>query len=282
MKAAVATLLALFITCLPVPAEDWARQALDRSPRHLDWVTVKQGKRNIRCFIAYPEKKDKATAVVVIHEIYGLSDWIRRVSDEFAERGYIAIAPDLLSGAEGGGTGAFEGGDALRKAVTSLPQAQIDADLTAVTNHAALLPACNGKVAVAGFCWGGTQAFRFAARSVRLKGAFVFYGTAPTSPKELERIKCNVHGFYGEKDARVTATVPKTTRMMEDALKTYDPVVYKDAGHGFMRTGAAPNAEPANRKARDQAWERLSTLLEKIDNASAGRMKTEMCLLQAD
>src|SRR6185436_4120988 len=120
---------------LTASAQDWARARLEKSPRHLEWVTVKNGDREIKCFIAYPEVKEKATAVVVIHEIFGLTDWVRGVTDQLAEAGYIAIAPDLLSGTAkgGGGTAELGGGDAVRKAISSLPPDQITGDLNAVT-----------------------------------------------------------------------------------------------------------------------------------------------------
>src|SRR2546426_12731467 len=132
------------------PAQDWAKARLDKSPRHLEWVKVKHGSREGNCFIAYPEVKDKATAVVVIHEIFGLSDWVRSVTDELAEAGYIAIAPDLLSGTApgGGGTTELGSGDAVRKAISTLPPDQVTADLNAVADYVAKLPACSGKVVV--------------------------------------------------------------------------------------------------------------------------------------
>lgn len=163
--------------------------------------------------------EEKATAVVVIHEIFGLADWVRSVADQFAEAGYIAIAPDLLSGAApgGGGTAELGSGDAVRKAISSLPPDQITADLNAVTEHAAKLPASNGKVVVTGFCWGGTQTFRFATNNKKVKAAFPFYGSGPENPEEIARIDCPVYGFYGGNDARINATVPKTTELMKKA-----------------------------------------------------------------
>src|SRR6266513_243991 len=78
--------------------QDWAKARVDKSPRHQEWVQVKYGNRTINSFIVYPEVKTKATAVVVIHEIFGMADWVRSLTDQVAEAGYIAIAPDLLSG----------------------------------------------------------------------------------------------------------------------------------------------------------------------------------------
>jgi carboxymethylenebutenolidase len=258
-------LLPAALSVLTTSAQDWAKARIEKSPRHLEWVKVKHDQRQVNCFVAYPELKDKATAVILIHEIFGLTDWVREVADQLAEGGYIAIAPDLLSGTApgGGGTAELGGDDAVRKAISSLPPEQITADLKAVADYAAQLPACNGKLAVAGFCWGGSQTFRFATNDKRLKGAFVFYGTAPDSEKELTRIACPVYGFYAGNDARVSATIPNTVELMKTAGKAYEPRTYEGAGHGFMRAGEAPDANPANQKARDAAWRRWLELLKK-------------------
>jgi len=261
------TLLCLFLfSSLTVPAQDWAKPRLEKSPRHLELVKVKQGGRQLNCFIAYPEVKEKATAVIVIHEIFGLTDWVRGVADQLAEAGYIAIAPDLLSGTApgGGGTAELGGNEAVRKAISSLPPDQITADLTAVAEYVTKLPACNGKAAVAGFCWGGGQSFRIATNEKDLKAAFVFYGTGPTDEADISRIHCPVYGFYGGNDARVTSTVSKSSELMKQAGKTFEPVTYDNAGHGFMRGGEAPDARPGDKQARDQAWQRWKQLLKAI------------------
>jgi carboxymethylenebutenolidase len=255
------------MAALTTQAQDWAKARLEKSPRHLEWVKVKHGNREVNCFIAFPEVKDKATAVVVIHEIFGLSDWVRGVTDQLAEAGYIAIAPDLLSGTAPGGGGTAELGsvDAVRKAISSLPPDQITTDLNAVADYVAKLPACNGKIAVGGFCWGGGQTFRFATNNKNVKSAFVFYGTGPEKEEECSRINCPVYGFYGGNDARVNATIPKSAELMKKAGKTYEPVTYDGAGHGFMRAGEDPgNTNEANKKARDEAWKRMKDLLKKI------------------
>jgi carboxymethylenebutenolidase len=202
----------------------------------------------------------------VIHEIFGLSDWAREVTDELAEAGYIAIAPDLLSGSApgGGGTAELGSGDAERKAISSLPPDQITADLNAVAAYVTKLPACNGHFAVCGFCWGGGQTFRYATNNRDLKAAFVFYGTGPESPPDIARITCPVYGFYAGNDARVSATVPGSEKLMKSAGKTYEPVTYDGAGHGFMRAGEAPDANAVNKKARDDAWQRWKDLLKKL------------------
>jgi len=248
-------------------AQDWAKARLEKSGRHQEWVKVKNGNRTVNSFIVYPEVKGKATAVVVIHEINGLTDWVRSVADQLSEAGYIAIAPDMLSGKgpAGGGTSEFTDRSAVGQAIRDLPPDQITADLNAVADYVSKLPAANGKVAVGGFCWGGSQTFRFATNRPSLKAAFVFYGTGPDSKEAIEKIKAPVYGFYGGNDARVTSTVPKSAELMKEAGKKYDPVTYEGAGHGFMRAGEDPaNTVEANKKARDEAWTRWKSLLKTL------------------
>ena len=141
---------------------------------------------------------------------------------------------------------------------------QVTADLNAVVDYVAKLPACNGKVAVGGFCWGGGQTFRLATNNRNIKAAFPFYGTGPDKEEDIARINCPVYGFYGGNDERVNATIPKSSDLMKKAGKTYEPLTYEGAGHGFMRAGEAPDANEANKKAREEAWKRLKDLLRKI------------------
>jgi carboxymethylenebutenolidase len=251
----------LALAAMSSTAQDWAKQQLEKSPRHREWVTVKHGDRAVETFVAYPEVKDKAPVVLVIHEIFGMSDWVQEVADEFAAAGYIAVAPDLLSGMGPGGKGSssFAQGDTM-KAVSGLNADQVTADLEAAADYARKLPAANGKLYVAGFCWGGGQTFRFATNRPDLAAAFVFYGPPPAT-EAMARIKAPVYGFYGENDARIDATIPDTVKAMKDAGKAYEPVTYAGAGHGFMRAGEAPDASAANAKAREDAWVRLKKLM---------------------
>jgi len=253
-----------FLFCLaPVFAQDWAQQILLKSPRHREFVKVQYGARTVTAVIVYPEVKDKAPAILVIHEIYGLSDWVQTVADQLAANGYIAIIPDLLSGMGpgGGGTSAFAPAD-VTSAVSGLPPDQVTADLNAVADYVKKLPAANGKLAVAGFCWGGGQSFRFATNRSDLSAAFVFYGTPP---HDVTKITAPVYGFYGGNDARVTATVPAAIEAMKAAGKKYEPVTYDGAGHGFMRDGMDPGStsttHAANILAHDQAWQRWLAIL---------------------
>ena len=266
MKKLLGFLVALAFVTSAVHAQDWAKARLEKSPRHLEWVTIKHGNREVKCWVAYPESKEKATAVVIIHEIFGLSDWMRGVADQLAEAGYIAIAPDLLSGAgpNGGGTESLGGADGARGKIGSLPPDQITADLNAAVDYVKKLPACNGKVAVGGFCWGGTQTFRFVTNNKEVKAGFAFYGSGTDKPEEIARIQAPVYGFYGGNDARVNATIPKSTELMKTAGKTYEPVVYDGAGHGFMRAGEDPAGSAENKKARESGWKRWKDLLKKL------------------
>lgn len=254
------------LVCVSASAQDFAKERLEKSPRHQEWVAIKQGERTVHAYLVFPEVKSKALAVVVIHENRGLTDWVRSVADQLAEVGYIAIAPDLLSGMapQGGKTSDFPSGDAAREAISNLPAEQVTADLNAVADYVAKLPAASGKVVSAGFCWGGRQSFRFATNRADLKAAFIFYGTGPETAEEVARIKCPTYGFYGGNDARVNESIPKTAELMKAANKSYEPLTYEGAGHGFMRAGEEPNASEANQKAREEAWVRWKALLKKI------------------
>lgn len=270
-----------------VPAEsasqDWARQRLSKSPRHQEWVKIKYkpgngaNEREVSAFIVYPEAKTKVKSVLVIHEVFGMSDWVQSLTDQVAEAGYIAIAPDLLSGMgpNKGGTSdvATTGANAVGKTIQALPPDQITADLNAVADYVIHLPSADGTLVAAGFCWGGGETFRFATNRPTLSAAFVFYGPPPmTGPQDnqvvdkgaLDRIKAPVYGFYAEKDMRIDATLPAVTDAMKELKKTFEPVVYAGAGHGFMRAGEDPNDKnPANKTARDDAWKRWRELLAK-------------------
>ena len=256
----------------PMVSQEWAKQRVASSPRHREWVKVKNGTREVNSFVVYPEVKNKATAVIVIHEIFGMSDWVQSLTDQLAEAGYIAIAPDLLSGMgpNGGGTSSLDP-NGIGKAIRDLPPDQITGDLNAVADYVSKLPGANGKIVVTGYCWGGGQSFRYATNNPKLKAAFVFYGPPPSTSADgtpdkaaLARITAPVYGFYAGNDARIDATIPATTDAMKELKKTYEPVTYEGAGHGFMRAGEAPDANEANKKARDDAWARWKKLLAAI------------------
>jgi carboxymethylenebutenolidase len=257
-------LLAFFTLAPSLTAQDWAREKVEKSPRHREWVSVKHDGRSVETFVVYPESKDKRPVVLVIHEIFGMSDWVQDLADQLAEAGYIAVAPDLLSGMgpNGGRTTAFADQSAVTEAVSHLKPEQVNADLNAVADYGMKLPSSNGKLFVTGYCWGGGQSFRFATNRKDLKAAFVFYGPPPQKDA-MKNITAPVYGFYGANDNRIDSTIPQAKADMAAAGKTYEPVTYEGAGHGFMRAGEAPDASEANKKARNDAWERWKSLLAK-------------------
>jgi carboxymethylenebutenolidase len=240
---------------LPAP-EETAKAALDKSPRHGEYVDVKAPDGTpIRTWVSYPERKDKAGVVIIIHEIFGLSDWIRGVADQLAREGFIAVAPDLISGHGPGGGGTESAGsrDDVVKLVRAVTPEEATARLNAIRAYAIKLPAANGKTATIGFCWGGGQSFAYAVEQPALDAAVVYYGTAPET-SALARIKAPVLGNYGGDDARVDATIPPAEAEMKRLGKFYEPHVYEGAGHGFLR--AQSGRDGANLKATQQAWAR--------------------------
>ena len=260
------SITALFIL-FGASAQDPIQERLEKSPRHHEWVKVKQGDKVVHSFLVFPEVSKKATAVIVIHENRGLNDWARSMADQIAEMGYIAIAPDLLSGMgpNGGKTSDFENSDAARTAIYQLNADEVTKDLDAVFDYVKNLDACNGKVAVIGFCWGGSQTFRYATNNSELEAAFVCYGGAPKESEDLSRITAPVYGFYGGNDARVNAGIPDAEQKMKELGKAYEPVIYEGAGHGFFRAGEMPDASEANKQGREEGLKRLKKLLGNIE-----------------
>lgn len=310
----------LLLAARPAAPQAWAKANLNQSPRHGEYVTLTEPSgRKVQAWVVYPQVKDKVPVVVMVHEIFGLSDWAREMADDVAGAGYIVIEPDLLSGygpattqpaaikpqaqspvagmpgagcdpmncppghkkveepdakareqmlapgapyvpARPGGTSAFPDRDAVVKAVSNLPDAVVMADLDAAANYGKTLPAADGKLFVAGFCWGGGKSFLFATHRKDLTGTFVFYGPPPPAAA-MANITAPVYGFYGGMDERITSTVPQTQAEMKAAGKDYEPVVYDGAGHGFMREGEAPEATAANSAARAAGFRRLISLL---------------------
>src|ERR1700691_1908805 len=264
-------LIAVVVFLLPalvcLHAQDWAKTRLEASPRHREYVSLKHGSRTVQALVVYPEIKAKAPVVILIHEIFGLSDWAKQMSDELAAQGFIVVAPDLLTGfaPNGGGSSEFPSQDATTKAVSGLDPEVVNADLDAAADYGKQLPAANEKIAVVGFCWGGGKSFAFAAHRKDLSAAFVFYGPGPA---DVSTITAPVYGFYAGNDARIGASIPATTAAMKAAGKAYEPVTYDGAGHGFMRAGEDPgNAVPGNKTAREQGFDRLVKLLHEMKSS---------------
>lgn len=242
--------------------EEGAQSALNSSPRHGEWVDVKvPGEEStVRTYAVYPERKDNAPIVIVIHEIFGLTDWIRTVADQLARDGFIALAPDLISGRGpgGGGTDSVSARDEVVKLVRGLEPATVDARVNAVRAYGLGLPAANGRSATLGFCWGGSASFRYAGSQPELDAAVVFYGGSP-SADVLDRIEAPVLGLYGGDDARVNATIEPAAAEMKKLGTTYETEIYEGAGHGFLR--AQRGRDGANMRATEQAWPRALAFL---------------------
>ena len=234
---------------------------LKASPRHGEWVDIKMPSGPaLKSFVVYPERKDKAPVVLVIHDIFGMGDWARAVGDSLAKEGFIAIVPDLLSGKGPNGGGTEELGQGVGQAIRTLTPDDVNARLNAAKAYGASLPAANGKTAVIGFCWGGSGSINYAVAQPELSASVIYYGTPPMKTVDgkqvvdsdlLAKIKAPVIGFYGGNDARVTSTVEPTAAEMKKLGKIYEPHVMEGAGHGFLK-GQAQN--DANAKAAVDAW----------------------------
>lgn len=238
------------------PGEGDATARLETSPRHGEFVdiAVEGEKAPLRTYVVYPERKEKAPVVIVIHEIFGLTDWVRGVADQLAADGFIAVAPDLLSGKgpNGGNADSVTSRDDAMKLVRGLGPEEVVTKLNAVRAYGIKLPAANGKSASIGFCWGGMQSFAYAAAQPELNAAVVYYGTSPSDAATFEKIKAPVLGCYGSDDARVNATIDPAKEAMKKADKSYTPNIYEGAGHGFLRQ--QDGKDGANMKAAQQAW----------------------------
>src|SRR2546423_7050504 len=181
--------LAVAFSIATASAQDWAKARLEKSSRHGEWVEFKSGERTIKAFIVYPKRKEKAPVVLVIHEIFGLTDWVRGMCDQLAENGVIAIGPDLLNGQT------FADADGARKAISALTKEQVQSDLNATSDYVLKIPAGSGTLAVCGFCWGGGVTFSYTNLNPKLKAAYSFYGQTPEDPSNVAGIACPVYGF---------------------------------------------------------------------------------------
>jgi carboxymethylenebutenolidase len=244
-----------------IPAGDaGAADALKASPRHGEWVDIKMPSGPaLKSWVVYPEVKDKAGVVLVIHDIFGMSDWARAVGDQLAKDGFIAIVPDFLSGMGPKGGGSEELGTGVGAVIRNLKPADLNARLDAAMAYGKSLPSSNGKTASVGFCWGGGVSFGYAVAQPGLSAAAVYYGTPPMvavdnvqgpDMEAMKAIKAPVMGFYGGNDARVTSTVAPTAAAMKQLGKTYSSHIFDGAGHGFLK---GQNTE-ANYKAAEEAW----------------------------
>jgi carboxymethylenebutenolidase len=267
-RTAVFTLTTSLIAALGLgasPASSWAQTVppdeegavshLDASPRHGEWVDYDAGAGDsVRAWVVYPERSDAAPVVVVVHEIYALTHWIRAVADQLAAEGFIAIAPDLISGKGPGGGGSEsvdrQGAVAL---IRALDAEEVTRRIKAAAAYGAGLPAATSSVGIVGFCWGGSTSFRMATVWPELDAAVVYYGGSPAT-ETLSSISAPVLGLYGGNDARVNATIPDAQAEMDRLGRSYEVNIYDGAGHGFLRQQSGQ--EGANMRASREAWPR--------------------------
>ena len=235
------------------PDEAGASARLETSPRHGEWIVYKaDGEDAVDAWVVYPERSDPAPIVIVIHEIFGLTDWARAVADQFAADGFLAIAPDFLSGKgpDGGGSYDILPGSA-RRLIGRLDAAEIARRLDGAATYARSLPSSNGQFGVVGYCWGGGVSFSYATMQADLGAAVVFYGTSPAT-NTIEGVSAPVLGLYGGRDNRVNATIPAAEAEMERQGKTFEKQMFDGAGHGFLRQQSGQSG--ANMEASEAAW----------------------------
>lgn len=235
---------------LPADAEH-ALETLNTSPRHGEWAVVRMPDGDsVRAWVVYPERSDPAPVVVVIHEIMGLTHWIRAVADRLAADGFVAIAPDLLTmhGIPTDATGEPDR-QAATTAIRTLDPDAVQRQLRAVAEHAMALPAATHSYAPLGFCWGGAASFEHATRyHDNLIAAVVYYGTSPTE-ETLASVRVPVLGLYGADDERVNATIPRARTALGGG---YEALIFDGAGHGFLRQQTGRDG--ANLVATERAW----------------------------
>ena len=239
------------VSCARSSGSSDAASAASAVTTHGEWIKIPRGADTIRAYVAFPERSSRAPAIIVIHEIFGLTDWEPTVADRLAKAGFVAIAPDLLSSRFGMTPAASDSG---RKLVGQLEPDRVTADLDAVYAYVDGLPSVRkGDIGTIGFCWGGGQSFRYATNNPRLKAAVVCYGPAPDSAA-LARIQAPVLGIYGENDARINAALPDVERQMAALGKSFETEIYDSTGHGFLKPGRQGYGTPAV----EQAWERIT------------------------
>jgi carboxymethylenebutenolidase len=273
-----------------LPASNMTAEArLQASPRHGEWVKMawEPGSTDsLMAWIVYPTGRSKAPVVVVVHEIFGLSTWVRGVADQVAADGFIAIAPDFLSRVRGGPSSVELPSDTARRMIGAVDAAERNRAIVAAANFAMMQPSAQPKYAVIGYCWGGSTTFYHAVHGgvKGFSGGVAFYGlpymsggspataTAAAVPATLNtdslaKIKAPVMLLNGSKDARIAAAMPALDSVMKQMGKKYTGVNYEGATHGFLRAQNDPKAvrdeaeEQANLAAAKDAWPRTIAFL---------------------
>lgn len=264
---------------LPASASNAAAR-LQASPRHAEWVKVawEPGSRDsLMAWIVYPKTSSaKTPVVVVVHEIFGLSTWVRGVADQVAADGFIAVAPDLLSRVRGGPSADELPSDSARKAISGVTMPERMKGITAVANYAMSQASAAPRYAVIGYCWGGSTTFGAAVNNGQgFSGGVAFYGSLPymtgavPNGDSLAKISAPVMLLNGSKDARIAAAMPAIDSAMRALGKNYVGKNYDGAVHGFLRAQNDPKPtrdpaeEAANLAATTDGWPRTIAFLKK-------------------
>jgi carboxymethylenebutenolidase len=230
-----------------------AADRLAKSPRHGEWATVKVGPNDsVTTWVVYPERRDKAPVVLVIHDNRGITSWSRSVADQLAADGFIGIAVDLLTMKRKGNLNSEWARDSVQAVLNTLTTDEIIRSLDAAAKYGMALPAALARYGVVGYCWGGLRSFQHAAlgSATGFGGAVVYYGS-PVTAEQMATVKVPVLGFYGGNDARINATIPATDSTMKKLGKSYEYHIFDGAGHGFL---SSQEGSPANLAASQQAW----------------------------
>ena len=234
------------------PDADHALARLSSSPRHGEWVMISiPPSDSVKAWVVYPERKTKAPVVIVVHEIFGLSDWIRGVADQLAADGFIAVAPDFLTMKNLPGGTDSAAIQANVAAIRTLDAQQVQRMIDGAARYGMAFPSALPRYGVVGFCWGGGVSFAHATHSASLDASVVYYGVSPKT-EELSSVRAPVLGLYGGNDARVDATIPPADSAMRAMGKTYSPRIFEGAGHGFLRQQTGMNG--ANMTATQRGW----------------------------
>lgn len=234
------------------PDADHALARLNSSPRHGEWVMISLSPTDsLRAWVVYPERKTKAPVVVVVHEVFGLSPWIRGVTDQLAADGFIAIAPDFLTMKNLTRVADSVATQDALSAIRTVDPEEVQREIDAAARYAMALPSAQQRYGIVGFCWGGGVSFAHATHSPSLGASVVYYGVSPKT-EALSMVRAPVLGLYGGSDARVDATIPPADSALHAMGKTYSHSVFDGAGHGFLRQQTGMNG--ANMTATQQAW----------------------------
>ncbi|UKA67644.1 dienelactone hydrolase family protein [Arthrobacter sp. FW306-05-C] len=239
-------------------------------------MTLGNAETSVQAYVSEPAGTPKG-GLVVVHEVWGLVGHTRDVADRFAAEGYLAVAPDLLSGAGGVPDLSGELQEAafdpqqrsnaqprLRKHMAPIRSPEYAkhavAALHVCFDHLEGVAGLTGRVAATGFCLGGTYTFSLAVAEPRLRAAVPFYGHAEFKDAELRAINCPVLAFYGQQDAALMEELPGLTSRMRAAGVDFEAVVYPGAGHAFFNDA---NKYTYNAEAAADSWTRMLAFLER-------------------